>query len=603
MGGYLGYDPCALAILLGALDTALGERLHSRALATPRARRAADEATTVHRRQLAELAGLAQAVGVVLRADPLGAYRTVQLDPRDLDLWALHRGGRWRTANDPTPPAAGWDRQQDALNARLMAGWLTPERWRELLEGDGEAVDPVLRYLDHLAADPVARSIFLDAIGPEVFGALLATASARFTSTHLPGAADQPVAGRARQAIDAFGTLWAAARSQGERRTDAWDTAALGGPLLAASRLLLIGAGMAGALTTKELARWGTAQWRRLTSSSPSELPHPQLVGDQVLGALTVDGRAGRRFLLELGAGPDLSDLTALLSNTSSSPPTSGALLLASTDPSTVRTAADRDEVRRSVHGVLTVVDHLLGEREARAPAPDSEGRLTGRPGATLPAGLGLYTGRQLVHLVDRCDGAGSSCQEDGSAMARLGGPGGGPPARPAGGRRSHGRRAPGGGAGDVVQAGRRHRSPGAGCRRRRPAGDVRGRRPRWHRGRPGLGPQPHRPRAIPGAGRRARSRHRRGHRRPGPDPPGRGSGVGSGVGRQRRRGTREPGRAGAVVPAARVRRGRPGQDRGRPGPHDRAPEGGDRSDGGRTIPWPACAAIASRHRSGSGRG
>ncbi len=129
-----------------------------------------------------------------------------------------------------------------------------------------------------------------------------------------------------------------------------------------------------------------------------------------------MDGRAGRRFLLELGAGPDLSDLTALLSNTSSSPPTSGALLLASTDPSTVRTAADRDEVRRSVHGVLTVVDHLLGEREARAPAPDSEGRLTGRPGATLPAGLGLYTGRQLVHLVNRCDGAGSSCQEDGSA-------------------------------------------------------------------------------------------------------------------------------------------------------------------------------------------
>jgi hypothetical protein len=71
--------------------------------------------------------------------------------------------------------------------------------------------------------------------------------------------------------------------------------------------------------------------------------------------------------------------------------------------------------VRRSVGAVLTIVDHLLAERLARAPAPDAEGRLTGRPGATLPAGLGLYTGRQLVHLVDRCDGAPAACTPLGS--------------------------------------------------------------------------------------------------------------------------------------------------------------------------------------------
>jgi hypothetical protein len=69
--------------------------------------------------------------------------------------------------------------------------------------------------------------------------------------------------------------------------------------------------------------------------------------------------------------------------------------------------------VRRSVHAVLTVVDHLLAEREAQAPSPGADGRLTGRQGATLPAGLGLYTGRQLVQLVDRCDGAEPVCRPE----------------------------------------------------------------------------------------------------------------------------------------------------------------------------------------------
>ncbi len=164
--------------------------------------------------------------------------------------------------------------------------------------------------------------------------------------------------------------------------------------------------------------RWGTAQWRRLSSDwRPSELPRPELVGDQILGALVTDGRAARGFLLELSTGEELADLASLVANSFSSPMVSGALLLASTDPSTVRTAADRGEVERSVHAVLTVVDHLLAERLAQAPAVDGEGRLTGRPGSTLPTSLGLYTGRQLVHLVDRCDGARVACTPLGPAL------------------------------------------------------------------------------------------------------------------------------------------------------------------------------------------
>jgi hypothetical protein len=89
--------------------------------------------------------------------------------------------------------------------------------------------------------------------------------------------------------------------------------------------------------------------------------------------------------------------------------------MLASTDPSSVRTTTDQNEVRRSVRAVLAVVDHLLAARLARAPALDADGRLGGRAGATLPTGLGLYTGRQLVHLVDRCDGAFAACPPLGS--------------------------------------------------------------------------------------------------------------------------------------------------------------------------------------------
>ena len=78
------------------------------------------------------------------------------------------------------------------------------------------------------------------------------------------------------------------------------------------------------------------------------------------------------------------------MSNAFSTPSVSGGLLLAPTDLSAVH-AADRDEVRRLVGAVLTVVDHLLAQRLAHAPAPDAAGQLTGRPGGTLPTGLGLH--------------------------------------------------------------------------------------------------------------------------------------------------------------------------------------------------------------------
>ena len=213
--GYVGYDPCALGVLLGALDRALDERLPARPLSTEGGRRAFDRAVTAHRRQLIALGDVADLVGLVLRADPLGAYRIVAVDPHDLELWAYHRGGRWRTAHDPTVTEAGWSRQFEVLNARLVAGWLTPDRWRELLDGEKEAAAPVLRYLSHLAGDAPARSAFLDAIGPEQFAALLRTASTRYTSTHLTDDADQP----ALRAVDALGALWAADRAQGGRRT------------------------------------------------------------------------------------------------------------------------------------------------------------------------------------------------------------------------------------------------------------------------------------------------------------------------------------------------------------------------------------------------
>ncbi len=274
MTGYLGYDPCALGVLLSALDRALDERLPSRPIATRVARQATDRSAAVHRQQLAVLADLAQVVGLVLRADPLGVYRPVRLDHRDLDLWAFHRGGRWHAARDPDTPASGWDQQAAVLNARLVAGWLTPERWRELLDGDAGAAEPVLHYLEGLADDPAAWSAFLEALGAKRFGEGLPPHRRVFTSTDLHGSADQPAAGRARGAVDALGALWAAGRARGGHRTEPWDAAALGGPLFAASRLLGIGAATAGALTSAELARWGTAQWRRLSSGwQPAELP------------------------------------------------------------------------------------------------------------------------------------------------------------------------------------------------------------------------------------------------------------------------------------------------------------------------------------------
>ena len=123
---------------------------------------------------------------------------------------------------------AGWSRQFEVLNARLVAGWLTPDRWRELLDGEKEAAAPVLRYLSHLAGDDRrARPSSTRSVPSSSPPAR--TASTRYTSTHLTDDADQP----ALRAVDALGALWAADRAQGGRRTVAWDTAALGGDLFA----------------------------------------------------------------------------------------------------------------------------------------------------------------------------------------------------------------------------------------------------------------------------------------------------------------------------------------------------------------------------------
>ena len=85
----------------------------------------------------------------------------------------------------------------------------------------------------------------------------------------------------------------------------------------------------------------------------------------------------------------------------------SGGLLLASTNPGTVRSAADADEVRRSLQAVLPVIDRLLARGKVSFPTA-ARGAVVPY-GRVLPVGLGLYVGRQLEHLVDPADGAGTS--------------------------------------------------------------------------------------------------------------------------------------------------------------------------------------------------
>lgn len=133
----------------------------------------------------------------------------------------------------------------------------------------------------------------------------------------------------------------------------------------------------------------------------------PQVIGDRILSAVSHDGGAARRFLLDLAGGRDRRPLVALVANDVSSPAVSGGLLLASTNPGTVRSAAEADEVRRSLQAVVPVIDRLLARGQVTFPT-SALGAVVPY-GRVLPVGLGLYVGRQLEHLVDPADGAGTS--------------------------------------------------------------------------------------------------------------------------------------------------------------------------------------------------
>ena len=405
MAGYLGYDPCSLGVLLGALEAVRVERIGP---AGPRpagtAARQAEDALAVHRRCVASLVAFAEPIGAVLRGDPLGRFRLLALDAEDLDLWALHRGGRWSTVTDHTAGGQHWRADLEVRNARLLAVTLTPRRLGELLHGDGREAAPLVRYLAQLEGRPAARAAFLDALGPSGFGALIDHAARTFIEHHLAGRSEHPVAARSDEVVVGLAGVWAGSRAAGLHRGAAWDAAALGGELYGAARVLRVAGQTPGALTTGELARWGTDSWQRLSNGlAQPGLPWPEVVGDEILAALIADGRSARAFLLELGRGPDRRPLTTLLLNGASTPTASGALLIASTNPAAMVSAADLDEARRSMQVVLAVLDRLLVERVAFFPSGPAP--LHGR---VLPDHLGLYVGRQLHHLVDPCDGTGA---------------------------------------------------------------------------------------------------------------------------------------------------------------------------------------------------
>ena len=84
-----------------------------------------------------------------------------------------------------------------------------------------------------------------------------------------------------------------------------------------------------------------------------------------------------------------------------------GALLLASTDPSTVSTAADDDEVRRSMQDVLRTIGRLLDGRRAgfARMRPDGAVDVSGT-GWILPTDLGTYAGRYAERMIDPRDGS-----------------------------------------------------------------------------------------------------------------------------------------------------------------------------------------------------
>ena len=408
MSGYLGYDVAALGVLLGALEAVRDERLPAGPWSSSPAGRQAAAAVDVHRRAVAALGTFTDLVGAVLHGDPLGRYRAVALDPADLGRWALHHGGRWATVTDPFLAADDTSSTFAVVNARMVAATLTPEHVRELLDGDGAGARPLVRYLATLRSAPAARSAFLATLGADGFRALVRVTSTVVTSRHMPGPDEAPVARAADDVLAGLAGLWALDRAAGRSRTAAWDAAVAAAPVYGASRLLEAAAGTPGAATADELAAWGAAAWRGLVAGvGPLGWTDPEVIGDRILSTLGRDGAAARRFLLDLAGGRDRRPLVALLANDVASPAVSGGLLLASTNPGTVRSAADADEVRRSLQAVLPVIDRLLARGKVSFPTA-ARGAVVPY-GRVLPVGLGLYVGRQLEHLVDPADGAGTS--------------------------------------------------------------------------------------------------------------------------------------------------------------------------------------------------
>jgi hypothetical protein len=398
---YLGYDRCGLEVLLGALHEVSNERLGTEA-----GSRWATEAVDRHRRAIASVAAFAEPIGAILYGDPLGRYRGVCLDVTDLGQWALHRGGTWATVTDPTIVVFGPQQDFAAENARLLAGELTPDRLRTLLRGDGSGVLPLVRYLERVRTEPAARTAFLDALGPAEFAALLDVADRSFTCAHQRYGPELTGAKRADAVLGARGGRWATSRAGGGQRDDTWTDAVLGGPLYAASRLLEIAATTPTALTRTDLAVWAGSTWRRLLAAIGTDVaPWPSLVGDHIFAALALDGRAARRFLL--GLADDGPSLAALLANVTSSPTSSGRLLLASSDPGILSTPVDDAELGRSMQAVLREVGQLLDHRAVGFPHFSRDGRVdTTGYGWTLPTDLGLYAGRYVGKMIDPCDGA-----------------------------------------------------------------------------------------------------------------------------------------------------------------------------------------------------
>jgi hypothetical protein len=407
VSGYLGYDRCALGVLLGALEAVRDERLPAGPWSRSAAGRQAAIAIDVHRHVASGIAGFADLVGAVLHGDPLGRYRPVALDVGDLALWVVHRGGRWATVTDPLDPTGTSSSALAETNARMVAASLTPERVRELLQGDGDGATPLERYLAGLRSAPEAGLAFLAALGPSRFAAVVGAASAVATARHRPGVDEDPRAAAADRLLGALASLWALGRACGNCRTAAWDAVVTHAPAAGAVSLLMAAAATAGAVRPEELAHWGAHVWRRLVGSL-GELgwSDPERLGDRILSALSGDGRAARRFVLELD-GSDRSALVALVLNSVSSPTVSGGLLLASTNPGAVRTAADEDEVRRSLQAILPIIDRLLARHQAAFPSATGDAAVV-MYGQVLPVGLGSYVGRELDHLVDPADGLGA---------------------------------------------------------------------------------------------------------------------------------------------------------------------------------------------------